>query len=166
LEILRAQLGQKPEKVERQTARVLVGWQQGPFDILLIDLGSENSLKPLKVGDAVLGPGNVWLGTISEIQARVSKVKLLTLAGEQTPVVVGSERLETTLEGRGGGNFVATIPRGVSIPAGAEASASRLSGDVLVATVGAVEGAETGDQRVYLRSPLRASALPYVEIEE
>lgn len=161
---LRAEWGKKVVDSHAQVAHVLSGWSEGPLDLLLIDLGSNNATVPLRVGDVVLGPGNLWLGRVVEVAGDFSKVKLLSFAGDTQSAVLGPKRLEVVLEGRGGGNFRATLPRGVAIAVGDEALVSVAGSEALVATVGAVEPEDAGDQRVYLQQPLRASTLPYVEV--
>lgn len=162
---LRATLGRRPSSSVRQIARILVGWPTGPFDIFAVDIGRDNGSPAPAVGANVLTDGNIWLGQVAEVYRRTSKVKLLSLGGEMTPVVLGPERLPVILTGRGGGNFITTLPRGVEVNVGDVALTSGLDRDWIVAVVGSVQFDNVGaGQKVFLRQPLRAASLKYVEL--
>ncbi|MCC6290974.1 hypothetical protein IT398_02825 [Candidatus Nomurabacteria bacterium] len=163
---LRSELGRKLNgQSEREIARVLVGWNSGPFDVLTIDLGQNNATRPPVVGDPVLAGGNVWLGEVADVYGSKSKVKLLSISGQITPVVLGDGRIPVTLSGQGGGNFSLTLPAGSTVKVGDLALASGPDRDWVVAVVGAVTSMPaTGEQKVFLRQPLKASSLKYVEL--
>lgn len=164
-ETLRADLGHSDSNPGgRILARPLVGRSTDPFDILALDLGAANQ-PPLQVGDRVLAADNIWLGAIIEVFNLTSKSRLLSAAGQTTAAVFGQERTPILLTGRGGGNFVATLPRGVNIKPGETVSATTISGDLIVALVGAVDSTSSQlDEKIYLRQPVRASSLNYVII--
>lgn len=163
---LRSKLGREMvNQSEREIARVLVGWNSGPFDVLAIDLGENNAIRPPAVGDPVLAGDNIWLGEVTDVYGSRSKVKLLSVSGQMTPTVLGDERIPVTLIGRGGGNFSVTLPAGSVVKVGDLALASGLDRDWIVAVVGAVTAIpSTGEQKVFLRQPLKARSLKYVEL--
>lgn len=163
---LRELLGRLPEaRQPLRLGRVLWGWRLGLFDLLTLDLGRENSGPGISAGDPVMAGENIWLGRIVAVHGRTSKVKLLSLAGEETPAMLGSERYPVMLRGRGGGNFIATLPRGLDVRAGQSVTVSGPDSDWLVALVGAVvnEPSRT-EQVIYLRSPVDARRLKYVVV--
>ncbi len=168
-EHLREALGRRDaEGAVRQTARVLTGWREGPFDILTIDIGYSNGVPAPKIGDLALAgtDADLWLGTVAAVYGETSKIKLFSLAGENLSVWLGPERVPTTLSGRGGGNLVAKLPLGVAVRPGDLAFASGPSRDWLVAVVGAVMPEDNGaEQTIFLRQPVSASTLKYVELQ-
>lgn len=166
---LREALGRRSVGEElRQVARVLVGWREGPFDILTVDIGRDNGIPAPKMGDLVLaGTGaDVWIGTVATVYADTSKIRLFSLAGETLPVVLGPERLAVTLTGRGNGNLVTRLPLGVAVRPGDLAFASAPDRDWLVAVVGAIVPDDNGaEQSIFLRQPVSAATLKYVEFQ-
>lgn len=169
-ESLREALGKQAEtKKSGLTARSLGAEHDGPFDILTLDLGSGNSNPSaggeIKTDDWVTTLDHIWLGTVVQIGNTTSRAKLLTLAGLSTPALLGEARVPVTLLGRGGGNFIATVPRGLSVAVGERVVVPQASSDWLVAIVGAVESeANKTEQTLYLRAPLNANSLKYVTI--
>lgn len=163
---LREALGQRSSgNPSLLTARLLMGWQTGPFDVFNLDLGRDNSTRLIEIGDPVLLAGNIWLGQVVGVFSRTSKIKLLSLPGEMTPVVLGPDRIPVTLKGRGGGNFITTLPRGVKVSKGDLAFASGPDRDWLVAVVGSVQLDSTGaTQKIFLTQPVKVSNLKYVEL--
>lgn len=166
-EWLRSTMGRLQKGEKRAVARVLVGWPSGPFDLLNIDLGKENTTRSFAIGDPVLAEGNIWLGQIAEIFPQSSRVRLLSVAGQETPVALGPARLPVILTGQGGGNFVVTLPRGAVVNVGDVAVASGTNRDWIVATVGSVQmNAGAVEQTIFLRQPLLATSLKYVEVAQ
>ena len=165
-ESLRQLLGRFPGANNSQVARTLLGWPSGPFDILFLDLGRENSRSPIKVGDRVLVADDIWLGQLTEVYGQTSKVRLLTFAGQETPAFLAVGRAPLVLHGRGGGNFIATLPRGVAVTPGDKVMVSGVDHDWLVAVVGAVEvNPSQTEETLYLQAPVNARNLNYVIIE-
>ena len=162
---LRGVLGRTKVSSTRQIARVLVGWQSNPSDIINLDLGRDNAAPVPQIGENVLTGGNIWLGQVAEVYSKTSKVRLLSLGGQITPAVLGQDRVPVRLTGRGGGNFVAMLPRGVSVVVGDLALVSGVDRDWIVAVVGSVQFDNTGtEQKIFLRQPVRATSLKYVEL--
>ncbi|MEK7650543.1 MAG: hypothetical protein AAB364_01575 [Patescibacteria group bacterium] len=166
-ESLRASAGKilEQNKSTQLIARSLGAEHSGPFDVLTLDLGSANSQPEIKINDWITTLDHVWLGAVVQVTGATSRVRLLTLAGLTTPALLGEARVPVTLLGRGGGNFIATVPRGLSVAVGERAIVPSASQDWLVAIVGAVESeANKTEQTLYLRAPLDANSLKYVSI--
>ncbi|MBI1975780.1 MAG: rod shape-determining protein MreC [Candidatus Vogelbacteria bacterium] len=95
-------------------AGVLVRPPQSPFDMLIIDIGSEDGVHQ---GDlAVIGQS--VLGVVRATGPRFAKVELLSSAGRETPVLVGEGRMAMEIEGLGGGSFRIQIPRDIHVSIG------------------------------------------------
>lgn len=160
---LRSTLGERLALPGEVVAKVISGPGRSPFDILLLDLGSANSTSPVTLGRMVLS-GDVLLGQIVEVDERVSKAKLFSSAGVEVPVVIGPEKVPATAKGRGGGNFVALLPRGTTVALGDLVTVPAFGGK-LIATVGSVDNdPEEPLQTIYLKSPINLFTLTWVEI--
>ncbi len=86
-----------------------------PFDEIIIDLGSAQGIKS---GAYVYAPGEVLIGTVKDVSSQTSKVILFTSPGETHEVFIGREKAVATAKGRGGGQFVAELPRDVTVKEG------------------------------------------------
>jgi len=85
-----------------------------PYDIFIVDRGTshgvQNGMK------AFYGPG-VYMGVVEEVSRHSARIKAISSSNSIFDVVIG-KKLETIMEGRGGGNFIAKVPKGVSLNIG------------------------------------------------
>lgn len=160
---LRSTLGERATAPQGVVAQVLSGPGRSPFDILLLDLGRDNSAPPVVLGSLVLSH-DVLLGQVVAVNDKISKVQLFSSAGVELPVVIGPEKVPATAVGRGGGNFAAYLPRGVTVALGDLVTVPAFGGRLL-ATVGSVDNdPEEPLQTIYLKSPVNLFTLTWVEI--
>jgi len=153
----------RSEARERVLAAVLTRPPQSRYDTFTIDVGSNRAVS---VGDVVLGPGEVPLGTIIEVFGSLSLVELYSSPGRVTDVrLSGAKEATAQARGRGLGNFVIEMPRAVAVSVGEPIVLSGITSRVL-GIVGAVEVKETDPfQSVFLSSPLSMFSLRFVEVE-
>lgn len=85
------------------------------YDTFIIDVGSDSGIKN---GNAVYVFGDVFIGTISEVYKNTSTVTLFSSPGQITPVSIGLQNVSANAEGRGGGNFIVNLPRGIDVEIG------------------------------------------------
>jgi cell shape-determining protein MreC len=85
------------------------------YDELVIDAGSDLGFT---AGDTVYAPGNVPIGTISDVLGQTSKVTLFSSPGQKYQVQIGAAHAPATAVGRGGGQYEADIPRDAKVSAG------------------------------------------------
>ncbi len=165
-ESLRQSLGLPQLTSQKLVAQVINNPEHNSFDTFLIDTGSAyNSADHLAVGDLVGLEGSLALGRIITIEPKVTKIKLFSAPGSELPIVLGPDAVPLKLIGRGLGNFVAEVPRGVKVNIHDQALFNNYSTNWLVAEVGAVERDEAETiQRVLLRIPVNLAQLNYVEI--
>jgi len=109
------QLIGRAENMDAIVAVVLTHPPQTPYDIIIIDAGSRDSVI---LGQEVSLPEGPILGTISEVFPRNAKVKLLSSNDEETSAVLERNSVPVTLVGVGGGNFKLTIPQDIEIEKG------------------------------------------------
>jgi cell shape-determining protein MreC len=105
-------------------AAVLVRPPVAPYDELVIDIGADHDLV---TGAKVYAPGNVLIGTTTDILGQTSKVKLFSSPGEAYPVLIGPGHIPATAIGRGGGQYEAQIPQASKVNQGDFVSDSSLS---------------------------------------
>jgi len=96
-------------------ATVLTHPPQTPYDVLIIDAGSNESIIP---GSEVFLPEGPILGVISEVFSNRARVKLFSAAGEETNAVLERNNMPVILIGVGGGNFKLILPRDIAIERG------------------------------------------------
>ena len=158
--ILLELVGRK-QKSNMVVAAVLTHPPQTPYDVIIIDAGSNESLA---VGSEVSLPEGSILGIISEVFPKSARVKLFSAGGEETNAVLERNNVPVTLVGSGGGNFKLTLPRDIAIEKGDRI----LSPDItsrLLATVGEVSVRPTDSfKEVLAKGPTNIFALRFVFI--
>src|SRR3990167_2755734 len=140
-------------------ATVLTRPPQTPYDVLIIDAGSNESLT---VGSEVSLPEGPILGVISEVFPKSAKVRLFSASGEETNAVLERNNVPVTLIGTGGGNFRFELPRDMSVETGDRILSSDIAARLL-ATVGDVSVRPTDSfKEVLAKSPINIFALRFV----
>ena len=151
-------LGRK-RKSDTVVAAVLTRPPQTPYDVIIIDAGSNESLT---VGSEVSLPEGPILGIISEIFPKSAKVKLFSAGGEETNAVLERDNVPVTLVGSGGGNFKLTLPRDIAIEKGDRILSPDITSHPL-ATVGEISVRPTDSfKEVLAKSPTNIFSLRFV----
>lgn len=157
---LKLLLGRK-EKEKLLLANVMAKPDQSPYDTIILDVGNNYDVE---VGDKVLVSGSTIIGEIKEVGAKASKAVLLTSYGEESGGTVFGKNISLKLVGRGGGNFIAELPRGVSIERGEQI----ISDGIFPHTLGIVDSifsdARSPFQGILVKSPVNVQTLRFVEI--
>jgi cell shape-determining protein MreC len=110
------------------TAGVLVRSPQIPYDTIIIDAGSGEGVK----ADAkVVLPEGAAIGSVFEIFAHTSKVKLYSTSGEKTNAILERDSVPVILLGEGGGNFRLILPRDARVETGDRVLSADMSGRLL-----------------------------------
>ena len=86
-----------------------------PYDVLVINVGSENGVE---VGDQIVVTGGVVIGEVEKAFSTYSQVVLYSNPGKQTQVLIGEKRLAATAQGVGGGAFQVILPRETEVKSG------------------------------------------------
>ncbi len=142
---------------------------QSPYDILIIDAGSDNEVK---AGMLVTAYGNVLLGYVAEVFPSTSKVKLISFSNEETNVMIESAGTGTSTAvsaiaiGRGGENLEIKLPSSIAINSGDQVKTM----GTLSFVVGTIEKVEISlsdpFQKLLFRLPVNIQELKYVMIEK
>lgn len=124
------------------TAAVLVHPPETPYDVLIIDVGSDNGVV---VGQEVAlpttsttGAEGPKIGVITDVYKTNSKVLLYSANGEKTNAVLERNSIPILLTGRGGGNFEFSLQRDANVVVGDKI----LSADINRSLIGVVKDIE------------------------
>lgn len=152
-------LGRNPED-NRVLGRVLVGPGKAFYDTLSVDVGSDLGVA---VGDAVMYAGSGVIGSVVEVYPSSAKIKLLSSSGEKTNVLIGVGLLPALAQGRGMGNFEATIPQDSGVAVGDTVTLP--PGNLILGTIGSLESKPSEPVvRVLFRTLFNISDIRSVEI--
>ncbi len=142
-------------------SRVLAKPPQSPFDILVIESGSD---------EGVFSGAHIWdkgilVGWVSEVGRGTSKAELFSSANRETVAEVLRNGLSFTLKGRGGGNFEVSVPAGTDVVVG-DIFVLPSSPSQILAKVESIEQRETDSfKKLFLSSPVNIFSLQWVEVE-
>ncbi len=160
-ETLKDLLGRKDIKTKSVLAKILVKPPQTPYDMLTVDIGSDFDVK---VGDKVVANANVYIGEVSEVFPRTSKVILYSTPGRKLSVVLGTNSATVEAVGTGGGNFNIFLPREVEVKENDVIVIPAITANVF-GIVEKINFKETDSfQTVLFKSPVNISELNFVEI--
>ncbi|MFA5997658.1 MAG: rod shape-determining protein MreC [Candidatus Paceibacterota bacterium] len=145
---------------DRVTATVFVNQNKSPYDILVIDAGSDNGVAQ---GDDVVFAGSGVIGEIAEVTSTASKVRLYSSSGVDTQAVVGSHFVPIVAAGHGMGNFEAKVPQDSIVAVGDSVVTTK--GNLILGSVSLVEEKPAEPfKRIYFRTPFNITEIRSVEI--
>lgn len=132
-----------------------------PYDSFLIDIGREQGVEE---GYPVQSKEGVVIGEVYRVYNTTSLVALFSSPGRETPVQIGSERIEVLARGLGAGSFEAFVPRGVTVREGESVVLPGVSPSVF-AVVGSVSSSPTDPlQRVLFQNPVNFFEISFVAV--
>ncbi len=147
--------------------RLLSQGLQFPFSTALLDAGTDNVDAPLTPGLVVVAGGTVALGELIEVYPRGAKLQFYSTPNDRLSAALGENHIPVELVGRGGGNFITSLPRDLVVTVGDRVTITIAEHEFLLATVSEIEST-AGDsfQEIFLRSPVNISQLTWVELYE
>ncbi|MCH7756791.1 rod shape-determining protein MreC, partial [Patescibacteria group bacterium] len=110
-------------------AAVLARPALSPYDTFIIDVGRDHRIS---TGDRALVSGTFVIGEVTKVFQKTAQVKLFSSPGEKINVTLGTSNLLVVAEGRGGGNFEVTLPRGIEVKEGDTLAVPDINMQVLV----------------------------------
>jgi cell shape-determining protein MreC len=145
---LREMLGRIPE--EKILANVVL-FSPEIYDAFILDAGEKEGVK---AGMNVISSGGIFLGYVSEVYAKTSRVTLISYPNQETNVFLENSGTPITAVGLGGEMMKFSLPREASVQVGERAlimaKTARLAG-----FVEKIEKSSTNSlQNVILRLPL------------
>jgi cell shape-determining protein MreC len=156
---LRNLLGAVPG--ERQVARVIARPNRLPYDLLMIDRGSDHGIE--QFAPVFLGHDQV-IGVVMRVQARTALVALTTTAGFTSTAYVYGPNIFTFAEGIGGGVLRVRVPQSVVLQLGDLVVLPAIDSGVF----GAIAEIETSptqpEQYGYITLPQSLQSVAYVSV--
>lgn len=155
------------QRIEQETGRiaasVIAKPPFAPFDVIVINKGSEQSVKE---GDKAF-IGQTLVGTVTSVSDATSRVTLLSAPLLKTEAYIGESAIPATLSGKGGGNFEANLPQGSEVKTGDLTYVYHSDESYLIGKVSAVIEEEGSTLvRVLFSFPFNIYSLTYVEISQ
>lgn len=108
-------LGDRMETGNAVLAGVLARPPISPYDVLVIDQGSESGIA---AGNRVQGPGGMPLGVVESVTGSSARVLLYTAPAKETESWIGEGRIPVTVVGEGAGSMSAEVARDAGVVVG------------------------------------------------
>lgn len=141
------------------TAPVLSSTRASPYGTFLVGAGQADSVS---YGSIVVTSGGFVIGRVTDVDSRRAVVTELLAPGASVDAVV--RKAGISVEGQGGGNGRARVPRGLDIREGDPLTSSVLGGRP-IAVVGSVKSDPSSPwSTLFVRLPSPISALRFVYI--
>ena len=154
-------LGDRTESVNGILAGVLSRPPVSPYDVLIVDAGSDVQVS---VGSRVDGPGGMPLGEVESVTKSSARILLYSTPSKETESWIGEARIPVTLVGEGSGAMSAVVAREAGIAVGDLVYASG-PGALPVGSVTAVENDPSSPRsRVDIRPLLNPFSVTWVTI--
>lgn len=142
-----------------KTAGVLSAFRSSPYGTFVIGAGERDGIAR---GDIVLTPGGFALGRVSDLDSHTAMVDGLFSPGNVIEVLV--KDIAFDVEGRGGGNARAEIPRGAEVIVGDAVIVPSFGGRV-AGVIGEIESASSSaTQLIFIRLPHNLDTLRFVYV--
>lgn len=97
------------------TASILTRPPQSPYDLIIVDAGSEERVVE---GARVALPEGPEIGVVSQVFGSFSRVKLFSTPSEKTQAILERHEVPVELVGAGAGNFKIVVPRDTEVVIG------------------------------------------------
>lgn len=150
----------RDQNEKRILATILEKPNRSLYDTLIIDVGKNQQIE---VGDSILS-GNFIIGTVVEVHENHSKASLLSTPETRYTVRIGESPIESEAFGRGNGNFIAKLPKEISVNNGDLVRFIGLS----IKFLGRVEVIEKTEadpfQVIFFTLPVNIQNLTWVEV--
>lgn len=147
---------------EMLAATVLTRPPQTPYDVIVIDVGSDNSVT---VGSEVSLPEGPIIGSVSEVFSKRARVELFSSSNKETNAILERNNIPVTLVGAGAGNFKLTLPRDIAVESGDRILSANIFSRLL-AVVGEVSIHSTDSfKEVLAKSPENIFTIRFVFVK-
>lgn len=136
---------------------------QLPYDILIVDAGSEQGIKK---GANVSAYSHMLLGYAEDVFDKTAKIKLISFPGTETNVYLENSKISAVAVGMGNGNMEIKLPASLDIKEGDII----LSAGTFPFILGTAEKKEIdeseGAQKIFFRLPVNLQEIKYLLIEK
>lgn len=141
------------------TAPVVSSVRSSPYGTFLVGVGAAEGVAE---GSLVITEGGFVVGRVTEVYKRTTLVTEIFAGGSRVDAQVGGAT--ASAEGRGGGNALVKIPRGIAIRTDEPVTAPALGGRPIGLVAEVESDTSSAEQSVYVHLPVNLSSLRYVYI--
>lgn len=150
----------------RVLAAVIARPPFSPYDTLMLDVGTQ---KGITEGDLVSAGGSTIIGRVSQVEEHASRVVLFSAPGETQQALLtlsakGGAVVPLSLSGQGSGSFKAEVPSGTLASVGDLVVLAGIEPLFSARVEGLSEGGGESFLTLYLRMPVNAQELRFVEV--
>ncbi len=160
---LKSAMGRNTENNQFILASVLSKPPVSLYDTLLVDGGSNVGIKE---GQTVYAYGDIPIGTIERALSSSALVRLYSSAGEKMDARLDPDHIDVTLFGRGGGNFLVSLPHDFVVATSTVIVSKELNPKLLARLEKITSDARDSSQTLLLSSPVNINGLSFVEIAQ
>jgi|CXWK01.1.fsa_nt_gi cell shape-determining protein MreC len=144
-------------------ANVVVRPPQSPYDVLILDVGSEQGVTSGMVAYSI---GGGVVGRVDSVSGKSAKVVMFSSVGEKSQAIVSRTGEAIQILGSGGGTLVAEVAQEMDIIVNDKIVLPQFGG-LVVATVASVDSSVTSSfKKILLSAPVSLSSLRWVEVRE
>ena len=134
-----------------------------PYDMVVIDAGSDNGVKQ---GMKAVAYGGILIGHIAEVFPGASKIKLVSYPGEETNLIIENAKISAIGLGLGGGNIEVKIPSSVKVISGDKINTEGTL-HYLLGTADKIEADTLNPfQKIIFRMPVNLNELQKIGLEK
>ncbi len=155
-------LGRGDSNSPRTLSRILSKPPYTPYDILIIDIGSESGVS---VGDRVYISGNILVGAVQNVTPNTSLVRLFSSGGLTNEAILSRTGESFALVGQGSANFKIEVPKDADIIWGDTFNYPNISPAVLGSVYYIDTSSQSSFKTVYLKIPGNVFLAKYVFVE-
>lgn len=153
----------RPDKKSYILGSIISRPPQSPYDMIVIDAGSDNGVKQ---GMKAVAYDSVLIGHVAEVFPAVSKIKLVSYSGEETNLFMENAKISAIGLGLGGGNIEVKIPSSVKVNSGDKITTEGTS-HYLLGTADKIEAdALNPFQKIIFRMPVNLNELQKIGLEK
>ena len=153
----------RPDKKSYILGSIVSRPPQSPYDMIVIDAGSDNGVKQ---GMKAVAYGSILIGHVAEVFPGVSKIKLVSYPGEETNLIIENAKISAIGLGLGGGNIEVKIPSSVKINSGDKINTEGTF-HYLLGTADKIEAdALNPFQKIIFRMPVNLNELQKIGLEK
>lgn len=133
------------------------------YDTLIIDGGEKTGML---VGQDVYVNGDVPIGTISEVYLQSALVDLYSSPSTKMDARLDPAHIDVTLFGRGGGNFLVSVPHDLSVDQNSVVVSKEINPHILGKLEKTISDPRDSSQTLIFSSPININQLSYVEVQK
>ncbi len=145
--------------------RVILKPNRSPYDMVVVDVGAKNT-RSVKVGNVARLTKDLTVGKVVAVTDNTATIELFSSPGVVVGVLVGSDRIAATSTGRGGGNMLIELPRGLMVDNGDAVVLPTIKNESIGFIGGAINDPTEPSQSLLATLPVNIFHLSWLEIYE